>query len=111
MLTHDHTVAQKLADLGIGELETLNSRWQHLLSMAVGGKSPIDPQLVSVELNPGDRILLCSAGVHGRVSGEAMQSLLHGPPSMAAWSLIKRVADQHGVDDATVVLVETRQAR
>lgn len=105
-LTCDHTLAQKLAELGLGEIEALNTRWQHVLSMAIGSQNGVEPQILSVGLLPGDRLLLCSDGVHGELADDSIQRLLVGAPAMAGWSLVKRVSDLEGSDDATLVVIE-----
>ena len=61
--------------------------------MAIGSQNGVEPQILSVGLLPGDRLLLCSDGVHGELADDSIQRLLVGAPAMAGWSLVKRVAD------------------
>jgi serine/threonine protein phosphatase PrpC len=60
-----------------------------------------------VDLTRGDRLLLCTDGIHGQVEQEAelAELLRTGTPAQGAQALVKR-AGQHGRDNATVVVIE-----
>ncbi|MEU7791909.1 PP2C family protein-serine/threonine phosphatase [Micromonospora tulbaghiae] len=74
-----------------------------------GTRSPADPALFSTRLRPGDRLLLCSDGLHDAVSPEVMgQSLLSGDDRAVAARLVRAAlagsAEDAG-DNVTVALI------
>lgn len=108
VLTRDHTMAEGFIDRGMDRQIALSSAYAHWLSNAVGtGEAPV-AAVGSIELKVGDRLLLCSDGVHGELAPDFIQSKLGGTAAMAAWSLVKQVADQGGYDDATAVVIARR---
>lgn len=108
-LTKDHTIGR---ELGLYLREDRNfgrqtSRLNHVLTRAIG----IDPQLelatVAVELEPGDRFLVCSDGVHDVLSGERIGSLVaDGPLDEVSRRLCSAVETGGSPDNYSFVLVE-----
>lgn len=77
------------------------------ITNAVGLSHQIQVDTLFVDLARGDRLLLCTDGVHGQVEAESELSelLRAGSVTNAAGSLVARAAEQ-GRDNATVVVVE-----
>ena len=66
-LTTDHTLAHRLVEAGgMRPDEEATSRWSNVLWNVLGGKSEesLRAEIRQVRLEPGDRILLCSDGLH-----------------------------------------------
>lgn len=108
LLTSDHTMAW----LGVvhGWL-TLNSEaghraGYHLTRYAGHPESPA-PDILAVPLHPGDRVLLCTDGVHGQLSYEHLQAALKAdrPPHSTVSRLIADTL-QTGEDNATAILID-----
>ena len=60
----DHTIVQVLLDKGkITEEEALNHPQRHVLTRAVGGDSNLIVDTGAFEVQPNDRILICSDGL------------------------------------------------
>ncbi len=58
------------------------------------------------ELQPGDRLLLCSDGLNGMVPDTLIATLLGaGSPEEAAWSLIEAANSAGGYDNITTLVV------
>lgn len=109
LLTRDHTMASELADaIGPEGQAAMALGLTHVLCNAIGCHEQPLPALGIVELGPGDRLLLCTDGVHGELALPKMQDLLNAPASMAAWALIRQVGRQRGGDDATAVVIARR---
>jgi serine/threonine protein phosphatase PrpC len=108
-LTVDHTVAQELIDRGV--LSAPSSRatpFGHVLTRAVEAATAHPPDIDLLPMAAGDRILVCSDGLHGCVDDATIASVLRSvtDPSQAATELIDRVADANGRDDATVLVID-----
>ncbi|HEX5101750.1 MAG TPA: protein phosphatase 2C domain-containing protein [Polyangiaceae bacterium] len=95
LLTQDHASAGSVGTRGPG------------ITNAIGFGGDLKVDTLFVDLGRGDRLLLCTDGVHGQVEGEAELSELvrGGTPEQAAASLIAR-AGEMGRDNATAVVVE-----
>jgi serine/threonine protein phosphatase PrpC len=77
------------------------------ITNAVGLADQIQVDTLFVDVARGDRLLLCTDGIHGQVEAEAELSELvrSGSVTNAAGSLVARAAEQ-GRDNATAVVVE-----
>lgn len=77
------------------------------ITNAIGLAEQCQVDTLFVDLGRGDRLLLCTDGVHGQVEAEAeMAELLRsGSAAQGAGALVARAAE-HGRDNATAVVVE-----
>jgi serine/threonine protein phosphatase PrpC len=77
------------------------------ITNAIGLCESVLVDTLFVDLTRGDRLLLCTDGIHGQVEQEAelAELLRTGTPLQGAQALVKR-AGQHGRDNATAVVVE-----
>ena len=77
------------------------------LTNAIGLSDALTVDTLFVDLGRGDRLLVCSDGVHGQVEGEAelAELLRSGAPEHSSRALVAR-AGEHGRDNATAVVIE-----
>lgn len=108
LMTTDHTLVHELIELGrITPEEAENHPHRHLITRVLGlGEIGVDT--FSVELEPGDRILLCSDGLNTMVSDFLIQELLAARLGVepTAWALIEQANTAGGLDNTTVVLID-----
>ncbi|MBC8133653.1 MAG: serine/threonine-protein phosphatase, partial [Deltaproteobacteria bacterium] len=108
-LTKDQSLAIQLLDAGVLTAEQLGSfSHRHVLSQALGTRTAVDPVISQYHLVPGDRVLLCSDGLHGIISDADIQTALTdaGDLSSTAQSLVDRALAAGGDDNVTVVVAE-----
>jgi len=107
-LTTDHTLVQSLVDEGrITEEEARVHPHRNLILKAVDGVHEPEPDLFSVPLQTGDRIMLCSDGCSGVLDVATMARLLgDGPLDSAAVTLVRASLEAGSSDNVTVVLAE-----
>jgi len=105
-LTCDHTVAQMLISSGQKTAEELigdprNSR----LVRAVGVEKSVRPDIFSIDVMPGDAILLCSDGLYNYLSHEELCALTAIAVKVKDISpLINRANENGGGDNITAAL-------
>jgi serine/threonine protein phosphatase PrpC len=100
LLTRDQTMADQLVRQGVLRPEEVRTfAYRHVLLQAVGTRSTVDPIISEVSLRRGDRILLCSDGLHGPVSADA-------DSNPAAHQLIRAALSAGGPDNVTVVVAD-----
>jgi serine/threonine protein phosphatase PrpC len=107
VLTRDQTIAAELGGNGaLSPEEVARSPFRHLLSQAVGIQRHIKPVGIDQDLREGDCLLLCSDGLHGSVSDQAIADILNKAqdPSAAAQALIAAALAAGGPDNVTVVV-------
>jgi protein phosphatase len=112
-LTRDHTVVTELLAQGaIRPDEVEHHAYRSVLSRNLGGRPDCRVDLGEVTLAPGDRLLVCSDGLHGFASTEAVQQLLGSgeQPEQVARELIEAALRAGGGDNVTVVVVEAGRA-
>jgi serine/threonine protein phosphatase PrpC len=108
-LTRDHTVvAELMAQGAISAQEAETHLYKNVLSRNLGAKAETRADLTEVALSPGDRILLCSDGLHGFASHDALQYLVgsNEPPEQVARDLIEVALRGGGGDNVTAVVIE-----
>ena len=111
-LTRDHTYAQLLVDTGqLAPDDVAGSRHRHVLTNALGGSS--EDVLVDtdrLQLEDGDRLLLCSDGLTDLVDDATITSILLEATrsSEACERLVQRALDSGGRDNVTVIVAAYR---
>lgn len=107
-LTADHTVAAEYVAKGqLSPEEAATHPQRHMLLRTLGLTRYVNVDEVEVELEPGDRILMCSDGLTEMVSDQEIgQTLAEGTPDEVVWELVEMANDAGGVDNITVAVVE-----
>jgi protein phosphatase len=107
-VTHDHTVAQELADRGIIDqrqvhLHKLRNRLTRLLGDQVEG---VSADLEQIKMRDGDTLLLCSDGLTEMVAGEQIAAILdmRQPATACCQRLIDAALAAGGKDNVTAVV-------
>jgi protein phosphatase len=111
-LTRDHTYAQLLVDTGhLAPGEVANSRHRHVLTNALGGSCEhVQVDTDRLQLQDGDRLLLCSDGLTDLVDDETITDILREVTgsSDACERLVQRALDSGGRDNVTVIVAAYR---
>ena len=107
-LTTDHTFVQSLVDEGrITEDEARVHPHRNLILRAVDGVHEPEPDVFTLEMAPGDRLLLCSDGCSGALDDAELTRLLtEGTPEEAAALLVRGALDAGSSDNVTVVVAD-----
>jgi serine/threonine protein phosphatase PrpC len=107
-ITRDHSWVQTLVDDGrITEAEALIHPHRSLILKVLNGQPNHTPDLEMSEIRPGDRYLLCSDGLCGLVTDEAIAELIGGEDAQEV--LGKLVALAHaegGLDNITIIIAD-----
>ncbi len=79
----------------------------HILTQALGADQPLEVHQQQLELQPGDRLLLCSDGLTNMLSDQAICRLLSLPrePQQLCQQLVAAANDRGGLDNISVVVV------
>ena len=107
-LTYDHTRYQQMTDSGY---TVIDESERHVLTqfLGMGIRRPMSPHFaVSVPLQEGDRILLCTDGVSGTLSDSEILELLKSPggPEQAGRALISAAMESGSTDNVTAMVAD-----
>lgn len=109
-ITHDHTFVQSLIDDGrLTPEEAAHHPHRALITRALQGNQDVAPDLATIELAAGDRLLFCSDGLdNAGLDDDTIAELLRqgADPEDAARLLIERALDQGAPDNVTCVIGE-----
>jgi protein phosphatase len=105
-LTRDHSwVAEQVASGYMTAEEAESDRRRSVLTRAVGIEENVTVDQSDVDIEPGDLIVLCSDGLHGRVSDlEIARVASENSPERTAKELVRLANDAGGQDNITVVV-------
>ena len=105
-LTQDHGQLEDLKATGIVTAHRKIRAHNRLLN-AVGISDHVAVDTLFVDLKRGDRLLLCTDGVHGQLDGEAQLSeLLRATSASDAVGGLVETAGERGRDNATALVIE-----
>jgi protein phosphatase len=108
-LTRDHTIVEELVERGLLAAEEAERHpYKNVLSRNLGSKSDTKVDVVEIEIKPGDRLMLCSDGLYGYASAEAIQYLLGSgdEPQHVARDLLDLALRGGGGDNVTAIVLE-----
>ncbi len=109
-LTEDHSFVNALVTGGIIDREEASRHPRRNILNRALGTGDARPDLAYFEALPGDRVLLCSDGLHDAVSEHAIAESLglpaRGGPREAARALVRAAFEARGRDDVTAVVVD-----
>jgi serine/threonine protein phosphatase PrpC len=109
LLTRDQTVAERLVELGALRSEDVStSVHRNLLLQALGTRSTIEPIISDRHLRRGDRILLCSDGLHGSIPDHQISEILLATTDIndCTRTLIRAALAAGGPDNVTVIVAD-----
>lgn len=108
-LTRDHTAAAELVRHGlIPPEDARRHRLRHVLTNVIGGKPGVQGEVAKVWLADGDRVLLCSDGLHGLLADAEMAAILttQQGPDAACRALVDAALNKGGPDNVTVIVAD-----
>lgn len=109
LLTRDQTIVNELVASGsLSPAAAAKHPYRSVLSNNLGARPRTHVQLADLELEPGDRLLLCSDGLTGFASAESIAAATVGAadPERAAGDLVELALEGGGGDNVTAVVVE-----
>jgi len=109
-LTEDHSVAEAMRRAGtLDDATAAVSPMRSVLSNAIGVTPTVTVELLAVALQPGDRLLMCSDGLHDYFTREEVGLHLTGrAPTIGLARLIEQARARGGHDNITGVVFEAR---
>jgi len=107
-LTDDHSLVQELHRMGeLTADEAENHPSQNVITRAIGVSDDLDVQVRQVELNAGDRFLLCSDGLFKDVKPNEVEMNLRDPsPRQALSASLELALRRGGTDNVTAIIVQ-----
>ena len=110
ILTEDHTLVHRMVMAGeITEAEAEVHPHRSILTRALGVDGRVRVDEMSIEVQPGDRILLCTDGLTGMVSEEQIRTILDSTPGDAQGAVERLITAANragGVDNITAVILD-----
>jgi protein phosphatase len=112
-LTRDHSLTQALIDAGeITPAEAADHKMRAMVTRHVGMTSPASPDVRVVDLQAGDRVLLCTDGLHDVVEDASLAAILatHPAPAAACAALIEAANPAARPNNITALVIDTPAA-
>lgn len=113
-ITEDQTwVAQAVRQNALTSDQARVHPWRHVLSQCLGREDMGRVDLLSLDVQPGDRLLLCSDGLTEELSDEKIYSIFEIAPILSygdacgdiAEKLVNAAKEEGGRDNITVIIV------
>ncbi len=107
-LTIDHSLVQRLVDTKqLTPEEARNHPQKHVIYKNLGDRPSVAPDTSRIELQPGDRLLLCSDGLWDYIDEDKLYHIVmtSAAPQDACRQLIDAANANGGPDNITAILV------
>ena len=106
-VTMDHSLVEELVRAGeLNRLESRNHPQKNIITKAVGVSETIQPDFFMLDIEEGEKILLCSDGLTNMVPDEAIAATLSNTGFFAAAErLVQMALEGGGTDNVTVLLL------
>ncbi|QIZ73242.1 Stp1/IreP family PP2C-type Ser/Thr phosphatase [Oxynema aestuarii] len=107
-ITEDHTwVARALKAGHLTSDEVRTHPWRHVLSQCLGRQDIQEIEVQRLDVQPGDRLLLCSDGLTEELSDKKIESILKSirAGDQAVKNLVSAAKDKGGRDNITAIAI------
>lgn len=113
-LTRDHSFVEE--EIAAGRLSPDAARlhpMRNMITRAVGAAPTVKCDCISLPWAEGDRLLLCSDGLHGELSDTEIGEILceDEPIGLVAHGLVHAANNHGGDDNVTVLLIENTKEK
>lgn len=111
-ITQDHSLVEEMVRFGrLERQDPLYQEQKHVITRAVGIDPVVMEDYFSLPAVDGQRLLLCSDGLHGMISDEEIASVLREEPdtNLAAGRLMDMALEAGGKDNITLILIDYQE--
>lgn len=108
-ITRDHSLVEEMIQVGGLNREAARTHPdKNIITRAIGAMDSVKADFFSVELEPGDLVLMCSDGLTNMLEDEEIRMILNKQRDVVegAQELVRRANEQGGKDNIAVVLIE-----
>ncbi|HYN36298.1 MAG TPA: Stp1/IreP family PP2C-type Ser/Thr phosphatase [Actinomycetota bacterium] len=108
-ITEDHTLVARMVQEGrIRPEEAEHHPQRSIITRALGVDADVEVDLISVDLQPGDRLMMCSDGLSSMIDSNTIATALkeQPDPQSAAEELVRLANEAGGEDNITVVVID-----
>ena len=108
-ITRDHSLVEEMVSLGeIDRKAARTHKRKNIITRAIGGDAKVEAEMFCVELQPGDKILMCSDGLSNMIEDEDIFKIIKDSSEIeeAAKRLIDTANENGGKDNISVILIE-----
>ena len=107
-ITDDHTLVNYQVKQGVLTADQARrSKMKHVITRAVGHRDFVEVDIQTIALQHGDKLLLCSDGLHEYLDASAtLQEMFAMDVQRAAREAIRHANEQGGRDNITALFVE-----
>ncbi len=110
----DHSLVERLIEIGqITREEARTHKQRNVVYSTIGDKAKMKIGYYHVDLQPGDRLLLCSDGLSGMLTDEQIFNISRDQdsPAKACEMLIRAANAAGGEDNITTIMIEMDKDR
>jgi protein phosphatase len=106
-MTNDDTWLATVMGIPDDSRTESNHPLKHVLTSVVGTRQDVRPSSREEALRPGDRFVLCSDGIHGRLDSAAIAEVVKagGTPNQVASALVDEALARRTTDNATALVI------
>jgi len=108
-LTDDHSfLGEMQRHGGKRNVHDVNPRLRNAVTRAIGTQPTVESDALEVDLLPGDRLVLCTDGLHGYTDPSTLHRLAHDAgedPSTICDHMVDFANNEGGMDNITVVVI------
>jgi protein phosphatase len=109
-VTHDHSLVGEQVRAGIiTEEEAEVHQLRNIITRSVGYQEEEDVDCSSLDLEEGDLLLICSDGLHGKVSDKEISELVNDKKTESVQDLIDLANERGGDDNISAIVIEIKK--
>ena len=111
-VTTDHSVVQELISSGRLSAEEAESHpYSNVITRAVGASELTPPDYLGIEVQDGDRFVICSDGLTKELTDYGIQHFLReeSDPAVAADAMLAAALENGGRDNVTLIIVQVER--
>ncbi|WP_308291629.1 protein phosphatase 2C domain-containing protein [Microbacterium sp. G2-8] len=108
-VTTDHSLVQELVTAGrLSEEEAETHPYSNVITRAVGPTEAVSPDYVRIDVQQGDRYVVCSDGLTKELTDYGILHFLHenADPADAVVAMMKAALDNGGRDNVSIIVVD-----